>query len=98
MIKTYVVHLKFQYLFDNQLVLNYLLVFLWFIDISSIQIILFLLIYLISNIFINFVYDDYLIKFHTIKLKFIVKITTYYNHNQVKCLRNMSFIWSRLLS
>ncbi len=77
---------------DNQLVLNHLLVFLLFIDISSIQIIIFLLIYLSSDMFINVVDDDYLIIFHTIKLNFIGEITTYYNHNQIRCLRNISFI------
>ncbi len=61
MIKTYVASLVLQYLLDNQLVSNYLLVILLFIDISSINI-------YISNydIFINVIYYDYLIILHTI--------------------------------
>jgi hypothetical protein len=35
MIKTYVASLELQYLFDNQLVSNYLLVFLLLIDIDN---------------------------------------------------------------
>ncbi len=61
MIKTYGASLVLQYLLDNQLVSNYLLVILLFIDISSINI-------YISNydIFINVIYYDYLIILHTI--------------------------------
>jgi hypothetical protein len=61
MIKTYVASLVLQYLLDNQIVSNYLLVILLFIDISSINI-------YISNydIFINVIYYDYLIILHTI--------------------------------
>ncbi len=42
----------------------------------------------------NVIYDDYLIIFYTFKLIFIGKITIYYDHNQVRCLRNISFISS----
>ncbi len=31
----------------------------------------------------NIIYDDDLFIYHTYKLKFIGKIITYYNHNQV---------------
>ncbi len=39
--------------------------------------------YLSYDTFINNIYDDYLIIYYTCKLKFIGKITTYYNHNQI---------------
>jgi len=39
--------------------------------------------YLIYDLFINIIFDDYLVLYYTCKLKFSGKITTYYNHNQV---------------
>jgi hypothetical protein len=72
MIKTYVASLELQFLFDNQLVSNCLLVFCivdWHWQPK--------LLYLNYNIFIKIIYDDYLIIYHTCKLNFIDKITAY---------------------
>jgi len=46
-----------------------------------VQINFFLKICLSYDLFINIIYDDYLITYYTCKLNFIDKITTYYNHN-----------------
>ncbi len=35
------------------------------------------------DIFINIIYDDYLITYYICKLNFIGKSTTYFNHNQI---------------
>jgi hypothetical protein len=42
-----------------------------------------LIVYLSYDLFINIIYDDYLIIYYTCKLNLIDKIKTYYNHNQV---------------
>jgi hypothetical protein len=39
--------------------------------------------YFSYDLFMNIIYDDYLIIYHTYKLNFIGKITTYYNHNKM---------------
>jgi hypothetical protein len=66
MIKTYVASLEFQYLLDNQLVSNYLLVFFYcLLTLVQYKLFYFYYIYLNSDIFMNVIYDDYLIIFHT---------------------------------
>jgi hypothetical protein len=82
MIKTYVTSLELQYLFDNQFVSNFLLVFMYCLLTKTIQNIIFYPIHLSYDLFINIIYDDYSITYYTCKLNFIGKTATYYNHNQ----------------
>jgi len=99
-----VASLELQYFFDNQLVSNCLLVFVLFINIDSINYYIFIKYIWIYDLIINIIYDDDLIIYYTCKLKFIGRITIYYNHDQVwcifesnrglRCLRNIPFIWS----
>jgi hypothetical protein len=81
--KTYVASLELQYLFDNQLMSNYLLVFCIVFLHWQYKLLYYYKVYLSYDLFINIVYDDYLIIHYTYKYNFIGKITTYYNHNQV---------------
>jgi len=83
MIKTYVTFSELQYLFDNQLVFTCLLIF-FYCSLTLKKLLLYLKqIYISYNLFINIIYDDYLIIYYTCKLNFSGKIITYYNHNQI---------------
>ncbi len=83
MIKIYATSLDLQHLFDNKLVSNCLLVFVFFFDIISTIFSIFIKYFLSYDLFINIRHDDYLIIYYRCKLNFIDKIITYYNHNQV---------------
>jgi hypothetical protein len=69
------------------LIINLCLIIYWFfllfIDIDKYKLLYFYEIYLSYDIFVNIIYDDYLVIYYTCKLNFMGKITTYYNHNQV---------------
>jgi hypothetical protein len=90
MTKTYVTSLKLRYLFDNQLVFNCLFIgFMSYLLTWAIQIIIFLNYFLSYDLFINILYDDYLITYYTckylsIKLQLIIIIIKYIFYNQIE--------------
>ncbi len=59
--------------------------FIFFIDINNnIYIYIYIYsIYLSYDLFINIIYDDYIIIYYKYKLNFIGKFTTHYIHNQI---------------